>query len=107
MLIFGRPSLARQDVPMLAYAWVNGNLMPEEIVVSPNHPGNHRTIVVRSGAGSLREWKRERRNVVEDFVKAFGVQPPSEVAVLVLWTDSDQTREEVEAYYGGIMALPR
>jgi len=46
---------------------------------------------VHSGASQLRQWVRERRNVAEDFRKAFGREPPATVEVLALFTDNDQT----------------
>jgi len=103
-LIFGHPSMLDPDVPTLAYVWTS-DLLPEGAVVdSPHHPGFIRDIVVRSGAGRLGQWMHERRNVAEDFRKAFGREPPDTVGVLALFTDNDQTGEPVEAYYGAIAA---
>jgi hypothetical protein len=75
------------------------------VVDSPYHPGSVRNIVLRSGEDRLGEWLRERRNVVEDFRTAFGRDPPPVVEVVALFTDNDQTREPVEAYYGAMRAL--
>jgi hypothetical protein len=43
--------------------------------------------------------------VVDDFRRSFGREPPEPVEVVALFTDNDQTREPVEAYYGAIVAL--
>jgi Protein of unknown function (DUF3047) len=43
---------------------------------------------------------------VEDFRRAFGRDPPPVAEAIALFTDNDQTREPVEAYYGAVMALP-
>jgi hypothetical protein len=64
-----------------------------------------RDIVLRSGEDRLGEWLRERRNVVEDFRRAFGRDPPPVAEAIALFTDNDQTGEPVEAYYGAITAL--
>src|SRR5262249_24098281 len=54
-----------------------------------------RDIVVHSGASQLRQWVRERRNVVDDFRKAFGRELPAAVEVLALFTDNDQTMNQL------------
>jgi hypothetical protein len=105
-LIFGHPSLFNRDVPTLAYVWTNGRLRKNSIVDSPYHPESMRSIVVRSGGQHLGPWTEERRNVIDDFRKAFGREPPDVVEMLALFTDNDQTREPVVAYYGTIRALP-
>lgn len=105
-LIFGRPSMFNRDVPTLAYVWSSGRLPENAIVDSPYHPGSVRSIVVRSGAERLGKWIEERRNVLDDFRKAFGREPPKIVEVVALFTDNDQTGEPVEAYYGPIRAFP-
>jgi hypothetical protein len=40
----------------------------------------------------------ERRNVFEDFRRAFGQEPPDPLEIVALFTDNDQTGEPVEAY---------
>jgi hypothetical protein len=105
-LIFGRPSMTNREVPTLAYVWTSGHLSLGAVVASPNRPGSVRSIVVRSGAAGLGQWIRERRNVFEDFRRAFGQEPPDPVEIVALFTDNDQTGEPVEAYYGKMRAVP-
>jgi len=105
-LIFGRPSMLNRDVPTLAYVWTSARSPEETIVDSLHHPGSVRSIIVRSGEKRLGQWTKERRNVVTDFRKAFGREPPDTVEVVALFTDNDQTGEPVEAFYGAIRALP-
>lgn len=103
-LIFGRPGPFNHDVATLAYVWTSGRLAEGAVVDSPNHPGFVRSIVVRSGRDRLGQWVSERRNTVDDFRKSFGREPPDSVEIIVLFTDNDQTREPVKAYYGAVMA---
>lgn len=105
-VIFGRPSMANRNVPTLAYVWTTAQLPENTIVDSPHHPGTVRSIVVRSGVARLGQWSPERRNVIDDFRRAFGREPPNTVEVIALFTDNDQTGEPVEAYYGAIRAFP-
>ena len=104
-LIFGRPSMLNRDVPTLAYVWKSARIPEGSIVDSPYHPGTARRVVVRSGERQLGQWLRERRNVVDDFRRAFGREPPEAVEVIALFTDNDQTGEPVDTYYGAVRAL--
>ena len=103
-LIFGHPSFFGQNVPTLAYVWTNDRSSQGAIVDNPRHPGVVRSYVVESGAMRLGQWVHERRNVVEDFRRIFGRDPPDTVEVLALFTDNDQTGEPVTSYYGAISA---
>lgn len=106
-LIFGRPSMVNRDVPTLVYVWTSARISEGSIVDSPYHPVSTWNIVVRSGEKQLGRWVHERRNVVSDFRRAFGRDPPATVEVIALFTDNDQTGEPVEAYYGAVRALAR
>jgi hypothetical protein len=105
-LIFGRPGPLRRDVPTLSYVWTSDKLQAGNIIVSPHHAGTSRSIVLQAGKAKLGQWVRERRNLLEDYRRAFGADPPPAVEVVALWTDNDQTGEPVEAYYGRIAAFP-
>ena len=105
-LIFGHPSMINRDVPTLAYVWTSDRVPAGAVVNSPHHPGSVRSVVVRSGGAHLGRWMHERRNVLDDFRRAFGQEPLDAVEIVALFTDSDQTGEPVEAYYGAIGALP-
>src|SRR3546814_20001910 len=81
-----------RDVPTLAYVWTSSQLPEDAVVDSPYHPGTVRSIVLRSGGEHLGRWVEERRNVLDDFRKAFGREPPDAVEVVALFTDHHQTR---------------
>lgn len=106
-LIFGRPSLLRRNVPTLSYVWTSTKLRAGDVVASPHHQGTTQSVVLQAGPEKLGQWIRERRNVLDDYRRAFGADPPEHVEVIALWTDNDQTGEPVEAYYGRIAARSR
>jgi hypothetical protein len=58
-------------------------------------------IVVESGGEKLSQWVSEGRNVHEDYIKAFGAEPPL-VSGVAIMTDTDNTGESATAYYGDI-----
>ena len=89
----------------LSYVWTNDRVTAETVVRSPHAPETSRAIVTESGTTRLGRWIRERRNVADDFRRAFGRDPPATVKTLVLFTDSDQTGQPVTAYYGEVRAV--
>lgn len=59
-------------------------------------------IVVESGPAKLNTWMTEERNVYEDYKRAFGAEPPM-ISGVAIMTDTDNTGESAEAYYGDIV----
>lgn len=62
-------------------------------------------VAVESGDGNAGRWVDEERNVVDDFRRALGEDPPKVGAVAIM-TDTDNTGEEAVAWYGTIRFLP-
>jgi len=63
-------------------------------------------IVVESGPTKLNTWMTEERNVYEDYKRAFGEEPPM-ISGVAIMTDTDNTGESAEAYYGDIVLKKR
>ena len=84
---------------MLIYVW--SNQIPVETALPSPQIERIRMIVVESGGARLGRWLHYRRNVVEDYRRAFGEDPGDIVAVGVL-TDADNTRQSARALYGDI-----
>ena len=84
---------------MLIYVW--SNKIPAETTLPSPQIERIRMIVVESGGARLGQWLHYRRNVVEDYRRAFGEDPGDIVAVGVL-TDSDNTQQSARALYGDI-----
>lgn len=59
-------------------------------------------IVVESGPAKLNTWMTEERNVYEDYMLAFGEEPPM-ISGIAIMTDTDNTGESATAYYGDII----
>ncbi len=80
--------------------------MAENAVIdNPYMPGIVRNIVVRTGTEHMGEWITERRNIVADFKRAFGEEPTNAIEAFALFTDNDQTKEAVKAYYADARLL--
>lgn len=65
-------------------------------------------IVVESGETNVGRWMSYRRNIIEDYRKAFGEEPPP-LSGIAIMTDTDNTGESATAHYGDITLtdLPR
>ncbi|MGH8706082.1 MAG: DUF3047 domain-containing protein [Burkholderiales bacterium] len=94
-------SLTGESLPfaMLMYVW--SSELPPGTIVPSEHTEKIQVIVVESGDARTGQWVEFRRNVLEDYRRAFGEEPWDIVAVGVM-TDSDNTGESARAWYGDI-----
>lgn len=83
----------------LNYIWATD--YPTETPIPNPFFGNAVMIAVESGPARVGEWVTERRDLVADFRRAFGEDPPTAGAVAVM-TDTDQTGASAVAYYDDI-----
>jgi len=95
-LIYGRypPGSA------LLYVW--DNRLPVETVLDNANSAWARMIILESGSSRVDQWVKERRNVLEDYAKAFGGKPPR-LRFIGIMTDTDDTGEQAVAYYRHLM----
>ncbi|MEJ7667178.1 MAG: DUF3047 domain-containing protein [Casimicrobiaceae bacterium] len=83
----------------LNYIW--DTKAPEGTLVTNSFVDRVKMIVVESGPARLRQWIGYERDIVADYRRAFGEDPPP-ISGVALMTDSDNTGESVVAYYGDI-----
>jgi len=93
--------VAGRDMPyaMLMYIWDGKN--PVGMVVPSAHTTRVQMIVAESGAANVGAWRSYRRNVAQDFERAFG-EKPGKVLGFALMTDTDNTGENAEGFYGAL-----
>lgn len=53
-------------------------------------------IVVSTGSVPGNDWVTVKRNVLEDYRRVFGKEPPSHPVSIAVWSDSDTTQSESE-----------
>ena len=97
------PSFLFWKTRAINYIWANK--LPRGEIVPNAFTSNAMMIAVRSGSGEVGTWVEERRNIVEDYRRCFGQDPP-EVGSIAIMTDTDNTGEEAVAWYGPIRVLP-
>lgn len=102
MLLFGDPGFlsSPNKVPTLRYVWTMSPVERDAVIDSPYMSGIVRSIVVETRTRPVASWVTVRRNILEDFERAFGRAPQENIRAIALFTDNDQTEEPVEAYYG-------
>ncbi|WP_151639298.1 DUF3047 domain-containing protein [Noviherbaspirillum aerium] len=86
----------------LMYIWENK--VPVGTIIRSNHSSRIKMMVAARGKNGIGEWQTFTRNIVEDYEKAFGEKPGKLIGVGVL-TDTDNTGEAVEAWYGDIRLM--
>jgi len=89
---------------ILMYVWASD--LPVGTVVPSPHIDRIRFLVVERGEARLGQWVSYRRDVLEDYRRAFGEEPGDIVSVGVL-TDSDNTQHVAHGWYGDITLRSR
>jgi hypothetical protein len=87
----------------LNYIW--DGKTPVGTLVANTHTERVKMIVVESGPQRLHEWLAYERNILEDYRRAFGEEPPL-ISGIAIMTDADNTGESAIAWYGNIELHP-
>ena len=93
------PSFMFWKTRAINYIWANK--LPLGHAVPNPFTANAIMIAVESGSDRAGQWVKERRNVLEDYRRYFGKEPPKVGAVAIM-TDTDNTGEDATAWYGPI-----
>ncbi len=80
----------------LNYIWSNKEKMIGSIVSSP-YAEEAKLITLQAGKSKLKSWHIEKRNIISDYKKAFGKEPPK-IASIAIMSDSDNTKESATSY---------
>lgn len=80
----------------LSYVWESRG-EPGRILTNP-YSDRTKEIVLRSGKSQLGQWLQESVDVLADYRRAFGTEPPDRVT-LALMSDADNTGESASGYF--------
>ncbi|MFQ5739273.1 MAG: DUF3047 domain-containing protein [Acidobacteriota bacterium] len=83
----------------LNYVWNDGS--GEEKMARSPYTGKVMMVAAGPGGDGVGKWIEVRRNIADDFKKAFR-KIPGRVIAVALMTDTDNTRSSVTTYYGDI-----
>lgn len=84
----------------LNYIWEKG-LKKASVLPSP-YTNRVQMLVLQNKRSKNGVWYLERRNIVEDYIQAFG-EAPGDVISIAIMSDSDNTKGKARAYYGDIV----
>ena len=94
-------ALTGRDLPYATLMYIWENKLPVDELIEGHHTSRIKMIVAESGMQRRGEWIEFQRNIAEDFVRAYGEQP-GRIRTVGIMTDTDNTGEQVIAYYGDI-----
>jgi hypothetical protein len=97
-VVFARGPLPWQ---MRAINYVWSSREPAGSVWPNAFTSNAWMVAVRSGSRDADRWQYETRDVLTDYRRLFGEDPP-EVSAVAIMTDTDNTQLAAEAWYGDI-----
>ncbi|MBL8463359.1 MAG: DUF3047 domain-containing protein [Thauera sp.] len=99
-------SIYGDQVPDAALNYVWDNRQPVGTFMPNAYTDRTRMIVLRSGAGDAGSWVTERRDVAEDFKRAFG-EVPAQLSGIALASDTDNTGESARAGFAEFRFVSR
>lgn len=94
----------QRELPYATLMYIWENRQPESTVIPNPHTGRIKMVVAETGSQRVGRWYTETRNVYEDYKRAYG-EEPAEVQWVAIMTDTDNTGDVVDAYYGDIAFL--
>ncbi|MDD2309281.1 MAG: DUF3047 domain-containing protein [Desulfuromonadaceae bacterium] len=83
----------------LNYIWANK--LPKGEFIANAYTGNAKMLAVESGSSKVGQWVSEERDILADYRRVFGEEPPMAGGVAIM-TDTDNTGAEATAWYGDI-----
>jgi hypothetical protein len=84
----------------LDYIWASNT--PIGTMVTSPYTNKLKLLIVESGLSKANQWITKRRNIYQDYKKAFGTEPDSTISAVIIMTDSDNTNDTTTSYYGNI-----
>ena len=93
--------LSRREPPYATLMYLWGEQVPVDTVIPSAHTGQLKMIVAASGTSGFGAWQNIRRNVAEDYQRAFG-KPPGPMIGVGVMTDTDNTGTKASGDYGDL-----
>ena len=91
-----------QQLPYATLMYIWENRAPKGSVIANRHTSRVKMIVAESGRDKLGNWQEVTRNLLEDYKRAFG-EEPGRITAIGIMTDTDNTGENIHAFYGDIV----
>lgn len=85
---------------VLEYIWAE--TLPEGLIGTSPYSKNIKLIVARSGPNPDKKWFREDRDILADYMKAFGRTPEYDIGAVAFMTNAEHTGSSADAMYDEI-----
>lgn len=103
-IVFKMNKVLFRRVPQtIRYTWSSS--IPEGTVLDKFF-GNQKVVVMGSGGDGLGEWHTIRVNLVEDYRRLYGEDPPAQPLALLILSDANDTGTKAVADYDDFRLLP-
>lgn len=100
----GRIALFKKVPKSIRYTW---STSLEKGTETSKLFGNQKIVVVESGKEKMGEWVRFERNVVEDYKRLFGDDPPKKPLAILILSDGNSTGSTAIADYDDIKLMKK
>lgn len=94
------PAFFFTNSKVLEYIWAQ--TLPEGLIGTSPYSKNIKLIVARSGPNKEKKWFAENRDIIADYVKAFGVKPEYDIGAVAFMTNTEHTLTSADAMYDDI-----
>lgn len=99
----GRIALFKKVPKTIRYSW---STELEKGETGSKLFGNQQIIIIKSGSDDTGKWITFERNLVEDYRRMFGDDPPKTPLAILILSDGDSTGSFVKADFDDIMLKP-
>jgi hypothetical protein len=94
------PAFFFTNSKVLEYIWAEK--LPMGTIGTSPYSENIKIFVLKSGAANPGEWFTENRDIIEDYRKAFGINPDYDIGALAFMTNTEHTGSSADAVYDEI-----
>jgi hypothetical protein len=94
------PAFFFTNSKVLEYIWAE--TLPEGLIGTSPYSKNIKLIVARSGPNKDKKWFTENRDIIADYVKAFGTKPEHDIGAVAFMTNTEHTGTSADAMYDDI-----
>lgn len=99
-------ALTGEPLPYATLVYVWDNRYPAGTIIPHRRTQRIKTMVIESGPHRLGRWVDFERDVSADYLKAFG-KAPTHLKGVALMTDSNNTEQPTQAWYGPLVWHPK
>jgi hypothetical protein len=94
--------ISQETPPICAISYVWASKIQKNKTISNPYAKNVKMIVVNTGSANANTWIKQKRNIYQDYINAFG-EKPSKINCITIMTDTDDTKESAISWFGDIL----